>query len=154
MKSNFTTIKPQEVPDNVFKLIGDDWMLITAGEPDNFNTMTASWGGMGILWNMPVAICYIRPQRHTFGFVEKSDYYTLSFFGKEHRRILNFCGSKSGRDYDKVKETGLRPFTTEKGNIGFDQARLIMECKKLYADDLKQDHFLYPEYHQKKLSKT
>ncbi|HYW95495.1 MAG TPA: flavin reductase [Bacteroidales bacterium] len=145
MNTDFIPVDPQDVTDNVFKLIGDDWMLITAGDENHFNTMTASWGGLGVLWNLPVAVCYIRPQRYTFGFAEKCDYYTLAFFGGEHRKILNFCGSKSGRDYDKIKETGLEPFVTEKGNIGYNQARLIMECKKLYADDLKADNFLLPD---------
>ncbi len=145
MKNDFRHILPEKVHDNVFKMIGDDWMLITAGEEGNFNTMTASWGSMGVLWNLPVGICFIRPQRYTFGFAERSAYYTLSFFGEEHREILKFCGAKSGRDFDKIKETGLRPFTTDLGNIGYDQARLILECRKLYAGDLKEDDFVIRE---------
>ncbi len=145
MNEVFTHISPQHMPGNVFKLIGDDWMLITAGGLTSFNTMTASWGGMGVLWNLPVAVCYIRPQRHTFGFAEESAYFTLSFFTEEYRKILNFCGSKSGRDYDKMRETGLKPFATRAGNIGYEQARLILECRKLYADDLKSGSFIDPK---------
>ncbi len=144
MNTAFKTTSPEEISGNVFNMIGNEWMLITAGEPASFNTMTASWGGLGVLWNLPVAICYIRPQRYTFEFAEKADYYTLSFFTREYRKILNFCGSKSGRDYDKIKETGLEPFVTEKGNIGFAQARLILECRKLYSDDLKEGRFIDP----------
>ena len=117
-------------------------MLITAGNEESFNTMTASWGTMGILWHLPIAICYIRPQRYTYIFAERSNYYTLSFFTDEHRKKLQFCGTKSGREYDKIKETGLTPLITSKGNIAFEEARMILECKKLYSDDIKPEHFI------------
>lgn len=145
MNNNFRIIDPIEIPDNVFKAIGDEWMLITAGTPESYNTMTASWGTLGILWNLPVAICFIRPQRYTYIFAERSGYYTLSFFDENYRDALQFCGSKSGRDYDKAAETGLKPITTDLGNVSFEQARLILECKKLYTDDLKPDHFIAKE---------
>ena len=142
MIQNFRKLNPEEIQENAFRLIGKDWMLISAGSINSWNTMTASWGQMGILWNLPVALAYIRPQRYTFEFVEKSEYFTLSFFAEEYRSILNFCGSKSGRDYDKAKETGLKAFETENKNIGFSQAKLILECKKLYADNLDSEKFL------------
>ena len=145
MHTDFTRINPQKINENVIRLIGDEWMLITAGDTQKFNTMTASWGHLGVLWNLPTAICYIRPQRYTFEFADKFDYYTLSFFEEKHRDILNFCGAKSGRDYDKIRETGLKPFATDQGNIGYEQARLILECRKLYADDLKEEHFCDPK---------
>jgi flavin reductase (DIM6/NTAB) family NADH-FMN oxidoreductase RutF len=145
MNNNFKKIDPSEIPDNVFRAIGDDWMLITAGTPESYNTMTASWGTLGILWNLPVAICFIRPQRYTYIFAERSSHYTLSFFEENYRDALRFCGSKSGRDYDKAAETGLKPITTDLGNVSFDQARLILECKKLYNDDLKPEHFIAKE---------
>jgi len=145
MNHNFTKLDPRKINDNVFKAIGDDWMLITAGTTGSFNTMTASWGTMGILWNLPIAVCFIRPQRYTYLFTERSEYYTLSFFESRHKDILRFCGSKSGRDCDKIKQTGLRPFSTGLGNVSFEQARLIFECRKLYADDLKPDHFIIKE---------
>jgi flavin reductase (DIM6/NTAB) family NADH-FMN oxidoreductase RutF len=142
MDNEFSLIKSEVLSENLFKLIGEDWMLITAGTQDNFNTMTASWGTMGILWNKPVAICYIRPQRYTLDFVEKSDYYTLSFFNEKYRDILNFCGTKSGRDYDKMKETGLRPMLTQNGNIGYEECRLFLECRKLYAGNIEENGFI------------
>ena len=80
--------------EGVFQLIGREWMLITAGTPENFNTMTASWGGLGWLWNKPVAFVFVRPERHTYGFIEAQEQHTLSFLGEEHRDILNFCGTK------------------------------------------------------------
>jgi flavin reductase (DIM6/NTAB) family NADH-FMN oxidoreductase RutF len=141
----FTPISPEAITDNVFKLLDKDWMLITAGGPDHYNTMTASWGHMGIMWNLPVAIAWIRPQRYTFKFAEKYEHFTLSFFTEEYRKALQFCGSKSGRDYDKAAETGLTPVATINGNVFFQEARLAMECRKLYSDDLKGPKFHVPE---------
>ena len=77
----FRELAPDQIPDNPFHLIGSDWMLITAGPPEAWNTMTASWGGLGILWNKPVSFCFVRPSRHTRGFMDRSGLYTLSFFG-------------------------------------------------------------------------
>jgi flavin reductase (DIM6/NTAB) family NADH-FMN oxidoreductase RutF len=145
----FKKISPFDLDENVFKLLDKEWMLVTAGKGSDVNTMTASWGHLGIMWNLPVAICYIRPQRHTFGFTNRYDDYTLSFFGKEHRDILKFCGSKSGRDHDKIAETGLIPLETESGNICFEQARLVMECKKIYQDDMRAENFVRPEIAEK-----
>lgn len=142
MNTTFSKIETSHLKDNIFTLIGKEWMLITAGKRDKFNTMTASWGSMGILWNKPVAICYIRPQRYTLGFVEESGYYTLSFFNKKYRSVLNYCGSKSGRDFDKIKETGLSPFVTELGNIGYDESRLLLECRKLYSGNIEESGFV------------
>jgi flavin reductase (DIM6/NTAB) family NADH-FMN oxidoreductase RutF len=135
----------KQLKDNFFKVLDNDWMLITAGSEEAFNMMTASWGTMGILWNMPVAVCFIRPHRHTFQFAEKSGYYTLSFFNRSYRKILNICGTRSGRDTDKIRETGLIPVITGYGNIGYEQARMVMECKKLYADYMEERHFIIPD---------
>ena len=100
-------VDPKELEFNVFSAIGDQWMLITAGDEEQCNTMTASWGGLGILWGSPIAIAYIRPQRYTKEFVDREEYFTLSFFGPEYRPQLALCGSKSGRDVDKVAECGF-----------------------------------------------
>jgi flavin reductase (DIM6/NTAB) family NADH-FMN oxidoreductase RutF len=141
MSKEFIEIAPGQLDANVFNLIGEEWMLITAGTPGHFNTMTASWGTMGILWSLPVAICFIRPQRHTFQFAETSPYYTLSFLEPGNREILQFCGSRSGRDTDKIKETGLVPLVTRLGNVYYEQCRLVIECKKLYSDRIREDDF-------------
>jgi len=145
MENHFKECDLLTIKDNVFRLIGDDWVLITAGSIQSYNTMTASWGFMGILWNKPVATCFIRPQRYTLGFIEGSDYFTLSFFSDEYRHILSFCGSRSRRDHDKAKETGLIPVNTERGNVTFLQARLVLECRKLYTDNIKEDNFVVKE---------
>ena len=141
------SIKPDELNDNVFQLIGKDWMLITAGTPESYNTMTASWGGMGVLWNKNVCFVFIRPGRYTYQFIEKNDTFSLSFFSEEWRNALNVCGSNSGRDMDKAKTTGLVPAAGEHGTTFFTQARLVLECKKLYFQDITPDNFLDIKIH-------
>lgn len=140
--SNFHTIKPNEIADNTFSLIGKDWMLVTSGKPQHFNTMTASWGGLGFLWNKNVCFIFVRPSRLTYDFLERNETFSLSFFEEEWRKMLNICGSKSGRDIDKAKETGLIPFELDNNSTGFEQARLIIECKKLYFQDLVPENFI------------
>lgn len=146
-------IDPYLIKDNAIKLIGADWMLITAGSIKNFNTMTASWGALGELWNKKIAVCFVRPVRHTYQFMEDATHFTLSFFDEEHRDALRFCGTKSGRDVDKMAETGLTPATGETGAVYFTEARMVMECKKIYFHDLDPANFLDPkienEYPQK-----
>jgi flavin reductase (DIM6/NTAB) family NADH-FMN oxidoreductase RutF len=137
----FKDFSINKITDNTFQLISKQWMLITAGNQESYNTMTASWGGFGYLWNFPVAYIFVRPQRHTFQFTEKNNYFTLSFFNKEHKNKLTYCGSHSGKDYDKAKETGLIPTYTNLGNVYFEQARLVLECKKVYADDINPELF-------------
>jgi flavin reductase (DIM6/NTAB) family NADH-FMN oxidoreductase RutF len=104
-------------------------MLLTAGDKDDFNTMTASWGGLGVLWKMPVATTYVRPQRYTFGFMEKNLYYTLSFYPEGFRDKIALCGSKSGRETDKVKECDFTPAVSENGAVYFGEADLVLGCK-------------------------
>ena len=135
-------INPKEIDENVIRLIGDEWMLVAAGDREKFNMMTASWGSMGFLWNKPVVMVFVRPQRYTYEFTEKGDMLTLSFFGEQYRRALNVCGSVSGRDTDKVKESGLTPYFTEAGNPAFEEASLVLECRKLYVDFLKEEAFV------------
>lgn len=140
---NFLEINPSEIKNNPFELIGKDWMLITSGDEGSYNTMTASWGGVGVLWNKNVAFSFIRPQRFTFDFTEKNEYYTLSFFGNEQKEALVFCGSKSGRDFDKAKETGLTP-VFENNTTYFSEAKLVLVCKKLHSQFLDNNGFCDP----------
>lgn len=143
-------IDVKTLTDNVFSTIGKEWMLVTAGTKDKWNTMTASWGCLGWLWNKPVAVVFIRPERYTHDFIEQGDTLTLSFLGhsEEARKALNFCGSRSGRDFDKAKETGLTPVELELGTVGFEQARLTFECHKLYKGDIKPVEFITPDIAQ------
>ncbi len=145
MNAGFKNMQPEDIHENVFELIGDDWMLITAGPPEDFNTMTASWGGMGVLWNKEVCFCVIRPGRYTYQFMEKNDTFTLSFFAEDYRKSLEICGTKSGRDIDKAKEAGLTPVPGSlPATTTFAEARLVIECKKIYYQDIDPSNFLDP----------
>ncbi len=138
------TIDVRTLKDNFFETIGKEWMLVTAGNKEKFNMMTASWGCIGWLWNKPVAVIFIRPERYTHHLIEHNECVTLSFLGdsEEARQIYNFCGAQSGRDFDKAKETGLKLVETPLGNITYEQARLTLECKKLYKDTIKPENFV------------
>ena len=141
----------REFPGSPFKRIGSDWMLITAGniesDKNSWNTMTASWGGLGVLWKKDVAFFFIRPSRHTFGFANNASIVTLSFFDENHRAALSLCGEKSGRDIDKAAAAGLNPVFFQgnlAGAVSFKEARDIIICKKIYAQDLNPALFLDP----------
>ena len=137
----FKKIDVTELNDNFFTKFNKEWSLVTAGCETNFNTMTASWGGIGILWNKNVAFTFIRDSRYTLEFVDKNDCYTLSFFGGNCMKELVFCGKNSGRDVDKIKETGLTP--VHDGNITyFEQAELVLVCKKLFKQPMNTDNFI------------
>lgn len=144
----FREIDAKSIKENPFTLIGSDWMLITAGDEKKHNTMTASWGGVGILWNKPVSTVYIRPQRYTLEFVEDNPFYSLCFFEEEYRQALNFCGTKSGRDYDKDKETGLTPLFDREAPY-YQQAKLVLICRKLYRQDMELESFLVKDVLEK-----
>ena len=118
-------IEPSLVKDNFIEIIGKEWMLVSAGDKDKFNMMTASWGGVGFLWN------------------------TLSFLGEEHKTAHKICGAKSGRDIDKVAATGLTPYFTDLGNPCFEESRLTLECKTLYVTKMDKDHFVDPALYEK-----
>ncbi len=109
----FALLIPKQLPDNPFRLIGKEWMLITAGTSEKLNMMTASWGSMGILWGRPVVLCFVRPQLYfpTDRRVERAG--SLTFFDAAHRDVLDFWGSHSGRDVDKVAATGLTPVVAQ-----------------------------------------
>ena len=143
--TNFTEIAPDKLSESAFKLIGSDWTLITAGGIDSFNTMTASWGGLGVIWGKNVCYLVIRPGRYTYEFMEKSETFTLTFFEEKHRPALTYCGTYSGRDVDKVKETGLTPVESDCGSVYFDEARVVMECKKIYFQDIDPANFVDPD---------
>jgi flavin reductase (DIM6/NTAB) family NADH-FMN oxidoreductase RutF len=140
----FKEISIRDLQDNVVKLIGDDWMLITAGTIDSCNMMTASWGGVGVLWNRPVVFAFIRPERYTREFIDAKNEFTITFLGPEHRKAHSICGSKSGREIDKVAATGLTPLFTEAGNPVFEEARLTLECKVVYKSEIEEAKFLDP----------
>ena len=139
---SFTVRSPEELRLDPVNAIGGEWMLITAAKPDGtVNTMTASWGGAGVLWNKPVAFLFVRPQRYTREFLDASDCATVSFFDRAFRPALTLCGRKSGRDCDKIAEAGLTPMPFGEG-VAFAEASLVLTLKKLYVGKFDETGFL------------
>lgn len=135
----FKEIKAQDIKDNLIDKIANEWMLISAGDKDGYNMMTASWGFVGEMWGKDSVIAMIRPQRYTMQFVEKNDCFAFSFYG-DNKDIHKVCGSKSGRDCNKTEETGLTPVFAD-NTVYFEEANLVIICKKQYADSLKEENF-------------
>lgn len=147
-EAKFEAFDWRSFQENVSGLLAREWMLITPGVLGRWNTMTASWGGFGHLWNMDVAFVFVRPSRHSFGFMEREEGFTLSFFDEARRKVLDLCGSKSGRDVDKAKAAGITPraFAADGSaqRVGFEEARLVLACRKLYSQDLDAGRFIDP----------
>jgi flavin reductase (DIM6/NTAB) family NADH-FMN oxidoreductase RutF len=125
----FKQISPEEICDNVFTMVGKDFYVITAGKQDHYNSLTASGGGMGMLFKKPTTWCVLRADRYTLELIQKEQTYTMSYFPNEYKQQMLFLGSKSGRDNDKMKEVKLTSIQTPSGDISFKEARLIIECK-------------------------
>lgn len=141
---SFTKINIQEQSFNPFEMIGKQWMLISAGTAEKWNTMTASWGGVGIIWRKPAATCYIRHSRYTKEFVDAGEYFTLSFLQDGHREALGVLGSKSGREMDKMHNSGLTPVMLE-GQPTFAEAELVLICRKMCCTEIPPEDILQQE---------
>ena len=139
----FETILAQDIQYNPFEMIGKQWLLVSAGDKERCNTMTASWGGVGVIWNKNVVTVYIRPQRYTHELMEASDYFCVSVLPESMRQVLAYCGKASGRDEDKLAVSHLTP-RFEKTISGFEEADLNIYCRKLYAADLTPEGFTDP----------
>jgi len=126
----------------VLHRLDKEWMLVTAGTPDHLNTMTASWGGVGILWHKPMVTIYVRPERYTYEFVEESDTFSVAFFAPEYRQALTLCGKQSGRDVDKVAECGFTVAAGTDGGVYFEEADLVLICKKRYRAPLELENMI------------
>lgn len=143
----FTKVNPADAINmdfNPFKKIGKEWMLVTAGNEDSWNTMTASWGFAGVMWGKNMITTVIRPQRYTKEFIDENEYFTVCFFKEEYRDALTFCGTNSGRKCDKAVGTGLVPVAVNEDNkqtVGFEQASMIIVCKKKYVQEMKPECF-------------
>jgi len=125
-----------EFNTDIFAQYNKKWALLTAGDNDSFNTMTISWGGLGTLWNKPVATAYVRTSRYTHEFLDNNDYFTISFFPEEYKKQLGVLGSKSGRDMDKIHDSGLTPKSVD-GSVTFEEAEVTLLCKKLMRKRLE-----------------
>ena len=121
-----------ELNPDIFSAYDKGWALVTAGSMEDFNTMTISWGGAGTLWGKPVATVYVKPCRYTHSYLDKNEYFTVSFFPEAYRKALTLLGTKSGRDGDKIGEAGLHPVTAGEG-VGYEEAKLTLVCKKIYT---------------------
>lgn len=149
-------INPTEFSSKSFDLFSNQWALVTVGTKEKFNMMTIGWGTLGTLWGSPYAIVFVRPSRYTYEFMEKHDTFSITTFTSKYKNILNLCGSKSGRDIDKMEIDGLTPVEKE-GTVYFEESEVTLICKKQYFNDLiperiptKVEHQYYKgkDYHR------
>lgn len=139
--NNYIEVKPEELNKNAFQMIGSDWMLITAEKDNKANTMTASWGGFGVMWNKNVTYTVIRPQRYTKEFIDNSDTFSLCFFNNKYKKELSYLGTVSGRNEDKIAKTSLT--LNHCDNIPcFEEAETVIICRKLFAQELSPEAFI------------
>lgn len=124
-----------EFTTDILSVFDKKWALLTAGDSDKFNTMTISWGGLGTIWGKPVATVYVRTSRYTHDFMDANDFFTVSFYPEEFKQILGVLGSKSGRDMDKMKGSGLTPVQTGE-SMSFKEAEITLICRKLFRQQL------------------
>ncbi len=136
----FKEISAKEINGNLIEMISNEWMLITAGNEQKCNTMTASWGYAGEIWGQDSITALVRPTRYTMKFIEENDYFTVSFYGEEGKKYHSICGSKSGRDTDKIVLAGLTPDYSEKAPF-FKEARLVIVLKKQYVQKMEENCF-------------
>ena len=155
MDDSFISINPKDIKENPIKLFGDDWAVVAAGQKDDFNELTVSWGALGDAWwdNMPIAIIFVSATRFTHKYLDRNDTFSINVFPREFRKVVAYIGSHSGRNEDKVAATGLKVDFSENETPLFTQARLVIECRKIYAHDLDRSKFsesLVGNYAQKK----
>lgn len=145
---NFQEIKPSELTKNPFTMIGKEWLLVAAEKEGKANAMTASWGGVGIMWGKEVAFIVIRPQRYTKEFIDGSATLSLSVLDESYRKTLGYFGSVSGRTEDKIAKSGLT-LSHEGATPYFSEANTVLICRKLYAQEYSPECFLDTEAEQK-----
>jgi len=141
----FSEIAPTDLTDNVFKLVGQDFTVITAGTETDYNSMTASWGGVGILFNEPSTWCFLRASRYTLEYMQREKTYTMSYFTEPYKDQVFLFGSSSGRDSDKMKKHTLTAVKTPLGNISYKEAKLIIECSLTEVTTVKPDDYYSEE---------
>lgn len=152
----FKEINIQDINNNPFNMIGKDWMLVTAKKHEKVNTMTASWGGLGVIWKKNAAFVVIRPQRYTKEFMDSSETFSLTFYDEKYKKELSYLGAVSGKNEDKISKVGFTIVNTDNTPY-FEEAKIVLICKKLYAQqydpecfiDMNLDNEFYPEkdYH-------
>lgn len=142
--SNFTEIQVEEWKQNACKAIGKDWMLVAAAKEGKTNAMTASWGGLGVMWGKNAAYVFIRPERYTKEFIDGSDTLSLTFYDEKYRDTLSYMGRVSGRDEDKIAEAGLN-VCMDGATPYFKEAKTVLLCRKMYVQELKPECFIDSE---------
>ncbi len=135
----FKEISVKDIKENLVGAIADEWMLISAGNLESHNMMTASWGFMGEIWNEDSVVIAVRPQRYTMKFLDENDTFALSFYG-DNKLVHKVCGSESGRDVNKTEKIGLTP-VCEEGTVYFEEANRVIICKKQYVSRLDPEKF-------------
>jgi len=154
---SFKEISVKSLKINPFVMLDDEWALLSAGNSEKYNTMTISWGSMGIMWSKPIFIAVVRPQRYTKEFVDNHDLFTVSFYPGKYRKALELLGTKSGKDTNKISESALTPLHVD-CTVAFEEAHTILICKKLHGGqqlnpsffiDISLDSTIYPDkdYH-------
>ncbi len=128
-----------EFNTEIFSQFDKKWALLTAGSEDNFNTMTISWGGLGTLWGKPVATVYVRTSRYMHDYMDANEYFTISYFPEEYKKILGVLGSKSGREMDKMKDSGLTAIKAG-DSVSFQEAEVTLVCRKLFRQKLEESN--------------
>jgi flavin reductase (DIM6/NTAB) family NADH-FMN oxidoreductase RutF len=141
----FKAIDVKAIPEDVFTLVGEDFSILTAGTPTHYNSMVASWGGWGVLFNKPQAFSFLRSSRYTLELIRKEGTYTMTFFDVEFKDDIMKFGQASGRSSDKMKETALTSVQTPNGNMAFKEAKLIIELKLTQVTTVSPDDFLVPD---------
>jgi len=153
----FKEVSYESLKVNPFVMLKDEWALLSAGDSQKHNTMTVAWGSFGVMWSLPVLTVVVRPQRYTCEFIENSDLFTVCFFPDGNQKALGLLGTKSGRDCDKIAESGLIPMFID-DTLAFEESNLIFVCRKLHGGqqldaskfvDKREDAKYYPEkdYH-------
>ncbi len=140
--NSFIEADVMKFKERIIAMFSDDYFLLTAGTKENFNAMTCSWGTFGHLWNKPISCVFVRPGRYTYQYMESSELFTLSFFNQKYREKLEFLGSYSGRDFDKIARSGLTPKIICPNSISFAEAKMVFVCRKLYFQDLLKQNFV------------
>jgi len=137
-------LAPSDILLRPFHLLDQEWALLVAGD-QHPNPMTVSWGGFGTLWNRPVVTVYVRPTRHTYALINRCAEFTLNVLPEPMRAALDYCGSRSGRDYDKWSEAEITPEPSEAVSVPrVAGAELVLECRTLYTFDIDPKRFLEP----------
>ena len=140
---DYVTVSPEEFDENIFNLVGKDWTVITTGEEPN--SMVASWGGVGIMFNKPVTWCFLRANRYTLEKIKETGFYTMSYFPEQYKGDIMPFGTKSGRNTDKMAQTKLTPVLTPAGAPAYKEAKIIIECKLIAAPTVSKDEFYTQE---------